>query len=247
MAKDKTRILILGGGFGGVYTAMYLGKAMTRAEREQIEVTLVSQENYIVFQPFLPEVISGTIETLHVITPIRRLAKRARLHTREIEAIDIEERTVRLAPEFIPRPTELKFDHLVLAMGTKMNYSLVPGMKEHAIDFKYLGDALRLRNEAVRMLEQADNEPDPAERRKLLTFVVGGGGFSGVECIAELNDFLHNSLPAYSNRCRRIPTSALKTHGLFCCKVPTASCRKSTRLWPSTPGRFSQSAASRFG
>ncbi|MBM80566.1 MAG: hypothetical protein CMJ78_08235 [Planctomycetaceae bacterium] len=178
MAEGKTRILILGGGFGGVYTAMYLGKAMTRAERERIEVTLVSQENYIVFQPFLPEVISGTIETLHVITPIRRLAKRARLHTREIEAIDIEQRTVRLAPEFIPRPTELKFDHLVLAMGTKMNYSLVPGMKEHAIDFKYLGDALRLRNEAVRMLEQADNEPDPEERRKLLTFVVGGGGFS---------------------------------------------------------------------
>ena len=199
MSKDKTQVLVLGGGFGGVYTAMYLEKGMTRAERERIEVTLVSQENYIVFQPFLPEVISGTIETLHVITPIRRLAKRARLHTREIEAIDIESRTVRLAPEFIPRPTELQFDHLVLAMGTKMNYDLVPGMKEHAIDFKYLGDALRLRNEVVRMLEQADNEPDPEECRKLLTFVVGGGGFSGVECIAELNDFLHNSLSAYSN------------------------------------------------
>lgn len=199
MSQEKTQVLILGGGFGGVYTAMYLEKGMTAAERQQIEVTLVSQENYIVFQPFLPEVISGTIETLHVITPIRRLAKRSRLHTREIESIDIEKKEVVLSPEFIPRKTTLKYDHLVLGLGMQMNYSLVPGMKEHAFDFKYLGDALQLRNEVVRMLERADNETNPEERKKLLTFVVGGGGFSGVECVAELNDFLRNSLPAYKN------------------------------------------------
>lgn len=198
---EKKRILILGGGFAGVYTAMYLEKAMkkrmTAAERENVEVTIVSNENYIVFQPLLPEVISGTIETLHCITPIRRLAKRATLYTRSIEEIDLKNRTVRLAPEYRPKPITLRFDELVIGLGTRLNYDLVPGMREHAIPFKYLGDALRLRNEAVGVLEEASVETDAAERRKLLTFVVGGGGFSGVECIAELNDFLRAALKAY--------------------------------------------------
>lgn len=194
---DKKRILILGGGFGGVYAALYLEKGMTAAEREQTEVTIVSNENYIVFQPLLPEVISGTIEMLHCITPIRRLAKRATLYTRTIEEIDIENRTVRLSPEYRPKPIHLKFDQLVVGLGTRLNYDLVPGMREHAIPFKYLGDALRLRNQAVGVLEEASVETDPEERRKLLTFVVGGGGFSGVECIAELNDFLRAALKAY--------------------------------------------------
>ncbi len=198
-AENRRRIVILGGGFAGVYTAMYLEKMMRRAERARIEIKLVNQENYIVFQPLLPEVISGTIEMLHVISPIRRLAKRTQLHTRELDAIDLENRTVRLAPEFRPKPTELQYDHLVVSLGTRLNHAIVPGMREHAIPFKYLGDALRLRNEIVGKLEEADNEPDPAEKRKLLTFVVAGGGFSGVECIAELNDFLHRAVPAYAH------------------------------------------------
>ena len=140
---EKKRILILGGGFSGVYTAMYLEKGMTAAEREKTEVTIVSNENYIVFQPLLPEVISGTIETLHCITPIRRLARKATLYTRSIEEIDVEKRTVRLAPEYQPKSIHLKFDELVIGLGTRLNYDLVPGMREHAIPFKYLGDALR--------------------------------------------------------------------------------------------------------
>lgn len=196
-SERKKRILILGGGFAGVYTAMYLGKQMSAAERENIEVTIVSNENYIVFQPLLPEVISGTIETLHCITPIRRLAKHAQLYTRQIEEIDLEKKTVTLAPEYVPRPIVLEFDHLVIGLGTKLNYDLVPGMREHAIPFKYLGDALRLRNQAVGVLEEAAIEQDPEERKRLLTFIVGGGGFSGVECIAELNDFLTSAVRAY--------------------------------------------------
>lgn len=199
MADRKHRILILGWGFGGVYTALYLDKAMTKAERKRTEVVIVSNENYIVFQPFLPEVISGTIETLHCITPIRRIARRARLYTRRIEEIDVEKKTVRLAPDFLPKPLTLEYDELVVGLGTRLNYALVPGMREHAIPFKYLGDALRLRNETVRALEEADTEQDPIEKKKLLTFVVGGGGFSGVECIAELNDFLTAAIKDYSN------------------------------------------------
>jgi NADH:ubiquinone reductase (H+-translocating) len=200
MAENgKKRILILGGGFGGVYTAMYLGKMMSKAELASTEITIVSNENYIVFQPLLPEVISGTIETLHCITPIRRLAKKAQLYTRRVEEIDIETKTVRLAPGFLPKPLLLKYDHLVVGLGTRLNFSLVPGMQEHAIPFKYLGDALRLRNESVRAMEEGNIETDPEEKKKLLTFVIGGGGFSGVECIAELNDFLTSAIPAYSN------------------------------------------------
>lgn len=192
MSSNKKRILILGGGFAGVYTAMFLERGLFWGEREQYEISLVSLENYMVFQPLLPEVISGTIETLHVITPIRRLAKRTRLHTREILEIDLQRKVVTLGPEFLPKTKELLFDHLVIALGSRLNSDLVPGMREHAIPFKYLGDALRLRTAIVQVLEEADNETDPDERRRLLTFVVGGGGFSGVECIAELNDFLQS-------------------------------------------------------
>ena len=199
MSSDKKRILILGGGFAGVYTAMYLEKGMFWGERDQYEISLVSLENYMVFQPLLPEVISGTIEALHVISPIRRLAKRTRLHTREILEIDLERKVVTLGPEFLPKTKELPFDHLVVALGSRLNSGLVPGMREHAIPFKYLGDALRLRTAIVQVLEEADNETDPEERRRLLTFVVGGGGFSGVECIAEMNDFLQSAVSAYQS------------------------------------------------
>lgn len=197
MSHEKKRILILGGGFAGVYTAMALEKGMFWSERDQYEISLVSLENYMVFQPLLPEVISGTIEMLHVITPIRRMAKRTRLHTREIISIDMERQIVTLGPEFLPKKKELAFDHLVVALGARLNYDMVPGMREHAIAFKYLGDALRLRTAIVQVLEEADNEMDPAERRRLLTFVVGGGGFSGVECIAELHDFLMSAVSSY--------------------------------------------------
>ena len=100
---SRQRIVILGGGFAGVYTAKYLCKGMTRAERKQVDITIVSSENYMVFQPLLPEVISGTINSLHCISPIRRLAPGAQLYTREIEAIDLAAKTVRLAPGFLPR------------------------------------------------------------------------------------------------------------------------------------------------
>lgn len=199
MSGDKKRILILGGGFAGVYTAMYLERGLFWGERDQYEISLVSLENYMVFQPLLPEVISGTIETLHVITPIRRLAKRTRLHTREIVAIDLQRKVATLGPEFLPKTKDVSFDHLVVALGSRLNSDLVPGMREHAIPFKYLGDALRLRTAIVQALEEADTETDADERRRLLTFVVGGGGFSGVECIAELHDFLRSAVSAYQS------------------------------------------------
>jgi NADH:ubiquinone reductase (H+-translocating) len=195
----KKRILILGGGFGGVYVAVHLGRILSREELERTEIALVNRENYIVFQPLLPEVISGSVELNHVIAPIRRMTPRARLYTRDIESIDPIARTVTLSPGIRPTTLTLAYDQLVIAMGTRLDHSKIPGMREHASPFKYLRDALYLRNQLVRMLEEAEAESDPECRRRLLTFVVAGGGFSGVECIAEMNDFLREAVRAYHN------------------------------------------------
>jgi NADH:ubiquinone reductase (H+-translocating) len=193
----KKRVLILGGGFGGIYVAVHLGKLLTPRELEEIEVVLVNKENYITFQPLLPEVISGSVELNHVIAPIRRMAPKALLYTRDVETIDPIRRVVTLSPGARPEALTLTYDHLVIAMGTRLDHSKIPGMREHASPFKYLGDALYLRHQLIRALEEAETETDPEMRRQLLTFVVAGGGFSGVECIAEMNDFLREAVRAY--------------------------------------------------
>jgi NADH dehydrogenase len=193
------RVLILGGGFGGVYVAVHLGKLLSKRELEEIEIVVVNRENYIVFQPLLPEVISGSVELNHVIAPIRRMAPKANLFTRDVESIDPVQRIVTLSPGTRPASMSIHYDHLVIAMGTRLDYSKIPGMREHAHPFKYLGDALYLRNQLVHALEEAETESEPAMRRRLLTFVVAGGGFSGVECIAEMNDFLREAVHAYHN------------------------------------------------
>ena len=190
------RIVVIGGGFGGVYAATELE---TRLGRDEAEVCLVNRENYFVFQPLLPEVISGSIGLLDTVSPIRRICRRTKLYTREVERIDLQRGVVVLSPGFRPRAVELPYDYLVIATGTLTDFSGMPGLAEHAIPFKTLGDALRLRNRVLQALDEADNEPDPEFRRRLLTFVVAGGGFSGVEVIAELNDFLRGAARHYRN------------------------------------------------
>ena len=181
---SKKRVLILGGGFGGVYAAMHLGKLCTLQELEEIEIAIVSRENYIVFQPLLPEVISGSVELNHVIAPIRRIAPKARLYTRDIELIDPIARSVTLGPGARPDRFTLSYDHLVIAMGTRLDHSQIPGMREHASPFKYLGDALYLRNQLVRALEEAEIEDDPEMRERFLrqnfTLIPAAGGQSSL-------------------------------------------------------------------
>ncbi|GAA4432307.1 FAD-dependent oxidoreductase [Bremerella cremea] len=198
---EKQRIVILGGGFGGVYTASELMRRLTRYHKAKadLEVILVSEENYITFQPLLSEVVSGSVEQLHVISPIRRIAPGVQLYVRRVEKIDVENKTVQLAPGLTPRSETISYDHLVIALGNQLAHHMVPGLYEHAIPFKYLGDALRLRNHIVQMLEEASVCPDPEERQRLLTFTVAGGGFSGVECIAEMDDFLKKAVRAFPN------------------------------------------------
>ena len=188
MQQRRTRVLIIGGGFGGTYTAMVLEKLLKGDP--SVEVGLISKENYLVFQPMLPEVISGSIGIVDTIAPIRRLCPKTNLYTREVESINLENKTVTTSAGFRPRPFELEYDHLVIAVGNITSFAGQPGLAEHAMPFKYVGDALVLRNHVIHALEEADVESDRELRRALLTFVVAGGGFSGVEAVAELNDFV---------------------------------------------------------
>jgi NADH:quinone reductase (non-electrogenic) len=195
MQDRKKRIVILGGGFGGVYTAMRLEKLLKG--RDDVEVILVNRENYFVFQPMLAEVVSGSIGILDTVSPIRRLLPRTDLYVRDVVSIDLERKAVTLGPGFWPRSHILAYDHLVLALGSVTDFREMPGLHEHALPFKNLADAICLRNHLIRVLEEADNESDPKLRRELLTFVVAGGGYSGVEVVAELNDFVRKAAATY--------------------------------------------------
>ncbi|HET6896961.1 MAG TPA: FAD-dependent oxidoreductase, partial [Vicinamibacteria bacterium] len=195
-SRQRSRIVVLGGGFAGIYTAMALEKAMDG--RDDFEVVLVNKENYFVFQPMLPEVISGTIGMLDVVSPIRRLLPRTDLHVREVESIDLEGKVVVCSPGFRALPHLVPFDHLVLALGSVTDFRGLRGLPEHAFPFKNLGDALNLRNHVIRAMDEASIERHNERlRRQLLTFVVAGGGFSGVEVVAELNDFVREVAPGY--------------------------------------------------
>jgi NADH:quinone reductase (non-electrogenic) len=187
MTTGKKQILVLGGGFGGIYAARHLEKVL---KPDEASVRLVNRENYWVYQPMLPEVISSSIGLTDVVSPIRRLCPRTDLVMREVESIDLSKRVVTVSPGFRPRRLELAYDCLVIALGSVTDFHSMPGMLENAIPFRTLADALALRNHVIRTLEEADVETDFEFRRKLLTFVVAGGGFSGVEVIAELNDFV---------------------------------------------------------
>ena len=203
-ANRRKSIVILGGGFGGVYTAMELERPLKR-ERD-IEITLINRENYLVFQPMLSEVISGSIGILDTVIPIRRLCPGVNLFTREVEAIDLDNKVITTSPGFWPQPRKLEYDYLVLALGTVMNFAGMPGLEEHAVPFKTLGDALFIRNHILHILEEADIEEERDRRQKLLTFVVAGGGFSGVEAVAEINDFAREAAKSY----RQISSNELR-------------------------------------
>jgi NADH dehydrogenase len=199
------RIVIVGGGFSGVYAAQALERRLRG--RTDCEIVLFARENYFVFQPMLPEVISGTIGLTDVVSPLRRLLARTHVHVRDVESIDVTRQTVTAAPGFRPHAHVLAYDHLVLAPGTVTDFRGLPGLPEHALPFKNLSDALEVRSRVIRALEEADlEEDDPELQRQLLTFVVAGGGFSGVEVAAELNDFVRDVVRHY----RRIDPKAVR-------------------------------------
>jgi NADH dehydrogenase len=189
------RILILGGGFGGVYTAMHLEHRLRGCK--DVEITLVNRENFLLFTPMLHEVAASDLDPTHIVSPLRELLRRTHFFCGEVAAIDLDNKRVTVAHGFERHGHELHYDYLVMALGSTTNFFNLPGVAERAVTMKSLGDAIHLRNRLVALLEEADTECAAGECGPLMTVVVAGGGFAGVETVAGINDFLRESLRFY--------------------------------------------------
>jgi NADH dehydrogenase len=189
------RVLILGSGFGGLYTALHLEK--TLAKNNDVEVMLVNRENFFLFTPMLHEVAASDLDITHIVSPVRKLLKRVKVFNGYVESIDIVKKVVKVSHGKEHHHHDLEYDHLVLSLGSITNFYGNKGLEENALTMKSLGDAIYLRNHLISNLEEADFECCPNVRRPLVNFVVAGGGFAGVETIAGVNDFLREALRFY--------------------------------------------------
>lgn len=205
MNDQPKRIAVIGGGFAGITLAQRLEKKLPPDWR----LTLVSQENFITFNPLLPEVIGASILPGHVIAPHRQMLRRSSVCMAQVTEIDYQTKTIHYLGE---GAGTIEYDQLVLACGVNANLDLVKGMAQHALPLKTLGDALFLRNRVISRLEQAELQPDVRARRWLTTFLIIGGGFSGVETAGELIDFLKASLKYYP-RIARDDIRVILLHG----------------------------------
>jgi NADH:ubiquinone reductase (H+-translocating) len=193
--RKKTRIVIAGGGFAGLYAAKHLDGMLAR--RTDIEVTLISRENFIVFTPMLHEVAAGDLSPSDIVNPLRRILRRVKVVQAEVKAIELTKRIVRCLGGLRDMELEFEFDHLLLALGAETNFFDTPGVRDWAVTMKNLADAALLRNRMVALLEDASLCKDEASRRELLTFATAGGGFSGAETTGAINDFLRETARFY--------------------------------------------------
>ena len=193
----KTRIVILGGGFAGVECAKQLEKGLR--DGSSTEITLVSEDNFLLFTPMLPQVASGTIQTRNIVVPIRTIIKKARFYEARVKDVDPVARKVSLWGTPEKHGVVLDYDYLVVALGSETNFFGMSDLENNAFRMKTLNDAVTVRNRVIDMLEQADNETDEATRRSLLTFVIVGGGFAGIETAGELHDLLVDATKYYPN------------------------------------------------
>jgi len=185
----KKRILVLGGGFAGVDCTRKL-ESYFHSDYD-IEITLVSDDNFLLFTPMLPQIVAGTVAPRHIVMPLRALCKKARIYESVVRDIDPVQQHVTLegTPEKIG--VRIHYDYLVIALGSETNFFGLKNVEKHSFTMKTLADAISLRNRLIDMLEQAENEKNPKIKERLLTFVIVGGGFAGVETAGEINDFLH--------------------------------------------------------
>ena len=189
------RVLILGGGFAGLYAARNLQRLM--GKKAAIEV--VNRENYFVFQPLLPEVAGGAISAVNAVSPLRFLTREIFIRKAEVDSINPEAQTVTVFQGVQRRPTVLEYDHLIIALGSGSDLTRTPGLSEHAFTMKTLSDARRLRAHVIERLEHADITRLPEVKKGALTFTVIGGGFSGIETVGEIKELIDRSLRYYPN------------------------------------------------
>jgi NADH:quinone reductase (non-electrogenic) len=186
-------VVIAGGGFGGAMAARELERIMPR---QSARLVLVNDVNFMLYTPFLPEAAAGTLEPRHVVTPLREILDRTYLRLGAVVGHDPQARTVELRTRE-GEVEQLPYDQLLLALGSVSRVLPVPGLSEHAVGFKTLADAIWLRNHVVETLEAANATEDPARRDELLTYVFVGGGYAGLEALAELQDFAADAMESY--------------------------------------------------
>ncbi len=190
-----TKILILGGGFGGLFCARRLQKIKLNS----FDIELISDNNYFVFQPLLPEVASGTISSSDAVTPMRQMLDKITYRNAEVNFIDLKNKKVGIIQGFRKREHFISYDHLIIALGQKSNLDIIPGLKNNCMTMKDLKDAYNIRNHIIKCLELADVTQDYELKKRLLNFVVVGGGFSGVETSGELKEMIDKLLKYYKN------------------------------------------------
>jgi len=211
MPLQTKRIVILGGGFGGMYAALYLDRTVARDPG--VQVTLIDPQNFALFTPMLHEVASGTLDPSSIVVPTRQALRRVEYLEAEATGIDFATRTVKIVYGVEGRTSAIPFDQLLIAAGSQTRFP--PGLRRYSLGMKTIYDALILRNWLIGMLERAEIEDDPEQRRALLTFVVAGGGFSGVETVGAINDFLHDVVPRYRRVSREPLSLALVSPGEY--------------------------------
>jgi NADH dehydrogenase len=205
MSPERKRIVILGAGFAGLYAALELERTLARDPG--VEVLLVDPQNFLLFTPMLHEVASGALDPSSIVVPVREALRRVEFLRAQTTAVDFADRTVTVAYGLDRRTRNIRFDHLLIAAGSQTRFP--PSLRAHVHGMKTIHDALVLRSWLIGNLERAEIEEDPARRRALLTIAVAGGGFSGVETIGAINDFLREVAPHYRKAEAELPTLVL--------------------------------------
>src|SRR5262245_49767716 len=193
-ANPRKKVVIVGGGFGGVYAALELDKWLFRFPG--VDVTVVNRDNFFLFTPMLHEVAASDLDITNIVNPVRKLVSNVEFFAGDVQAIDLAKRAVTVS-HGDGHTHELPYDHLVLSPGSVTNFFGLPGLEERAITMKSLGDAIALRNRMIQQLEEAETECGAPDRDHLMTFVVAGGGFAGVETIAGMHDFVEQARRFY--------------------------------------------------
>ncbi len=254
------RVLILGGGFAGLEVAQNLEKIFK--QRDDVEITLVNQNNYLIFTSMLAEVVSSSIEATNIVIPLRECLKKASFKELIADSIDLGKKTVTFHRADTHELKTLEYDYLVLAMGSVTGFHGVEGAEEYSFPLKNLADAMELRSHVIDMFEMADLEEDHGVRRGLLTFTVVGGGYTGIEVAAELNDYVGASRRFYRNvksdevkvvvidpgdRIMHEMSEGLAEYGLALLKKRGMEFRLKTRISKVTPGSVETADGGKIG
>jgi len=195
LVRNKKKVVILGGGFAGVECARQLESKF--GNDPEIELVMVSEDNFLLFTPMLPQVASGMIETRHIVLPIRTICKKSKFYESRVKNIDPYGKLVTLWGTGDKRSISIHYDFLIIALGSETNFFGMADVEKNAYTMKTLNDAVMLRNRVIDMLEQAENETNPILRKSFLNFVVVGGGFAGIETAGELMDLLLDARKHY--------------------------------------------------